>query len=641
MAAMAMLLGVAASAQNGKTVTDSWLSENYTRREKMIEVRDGKHIYTAIYEPRQEYLERLGRKDSPIMIMRTPYSLKPYGITPGQTESPVTVGSYAGNLKGDMANYVADGWIIVFQNVRGKYLSEGDYENMRPYLSGKKGAADTVTIRGTVRTDEATDIYDSIEWLLKNTGNNGNVGVKGVSYPGFYATQAALSRHPAIKAVSPQAPATDWFMGDDAHHNGALCLTDTYRFGSGFYRTRPEPSVKGLASLFHTDEDIYDYFLGKPMSELDAFFGDSLRFWSQMMEHPDYDRFWQDRDPSVHLSGIRVPMLVTGGFYDAEDCYGAFRTYYMLKDMSPQCELYLAAGPWYHGGWNNRTASHLSGAWFGEGTGAWYQDNVEYPFFTHYLDGRGDAPAKVNVCASAETSRDAMEGRSAESLHESYGQWPPAGMRYERLYLSGNDALVFGASPEAGSRTIISDPKSPVPYMDIKANSRDRAYMTADQSFASARPDVATYRGEKLDKEIHVAGPVKVKMDICIDSEDGRKALDADIVVKLIDVRPDGYQMLVRGDVLPMRFRDGFGKPKPVRAGKYVTVEFTMCDIDHHFMPGHSLMVQVQGSWFPLAAMNPQTFLKNPYEAEASDYHKANITIKSAASYIELPQMPD
>ena len=635
---VALAICQAAGAQNGRIVTDEWLEKNYTKRETMIEVRDGAHLYTAIYEPTAEYASSIGLRKVPMMIMRTPYSLKPYGAL---SEKPHASG-FASQLKGDLANYVADGYIIVLQNVRGKYLSEGTYENMRPYLSGERGAVDTITISGSegtaprILTDEATDIYDSVEWLLANTECDGNVGVKGVSYPGFYATAAALSRHPAIKAVSPQAPATDWFMGDDAHHNGALCLTDTYRFGGGFYRERKKPSTKGLPSLVTIDEDIYDYFKGKPMHSLDAFFGDSLRFWSEMTEHPDYDEFWQMRDPSVHLKGIRIPMLVTGGFYDAEDCYGTFRTYYMLKALSPECDLHLAAGPWYHGGWNNRTADHLSGAWFGEASGAYYQDNVEYPFFAWYLTGKGSRPANVNVLPSGETMQTVMDGKSSDGLWQTYDEWPPKEMRYMKMFLSGKDELTTGKA-ERYSRTIVSDPSSPVPYMDIKAKSRDRAYMAADQRFASMRSDVATYKLRQQEAPLHLAGPVKVHIELSLDSDGGKRDLDGDIIVKLIDVRPDGYQMLVRGDVMPLRFRDGFDEPKPSKAGRRISVEFTMCDIDHIFEPGHSLMVQIQGSWFPLIAMNPQSFIRNTYKAEASDYQTIDITIASKSSYLELP----
>ena len=634
----ALLMGTTiALAQNGRVVNDSWLNENYTKREVMVEVRDGEKIYTAIYEPTDEYLGRIGKQKSPIMLTLTPYSRKPYGLKPGETENGKIRGVYYSGLTGDMANYVADGYIIVVQNVRGKFLSTGTYENMRPYISGVDGAADTVVVDGKVQTDDATDVYDSVEWLLANTKNTGIVGVKGVSYGGFYTTMATLAKHPAIKAVSPQAPATDWYMGDDAHHNGALCLTDSYRFGGGFYREFRKPSPVGMSNLVKIKEDIYEYFRGKPMDELSAFFGDSLRFWSDMMKHPDRDQFWIDRDPSLHLIDIKIPMLVTGGFYDAEDCYGAFRTYYKMKELSPESELYLAAGPWYHGGWNNRTINHLSEAYFGEASGAWYQDCVEYPFFAYYLEGKGKAPAKVNVLPSSETMKSKMAGVNAATLTDSYDIWPPKDIKFSKLYFSGNGGLVMEGSgkPQKGSRRITSDPQNPVPYMNSKATSRDRAYMVADQTFASERKDVLTYRAETLTEELHLAGPVNVVIEMSVDGAE--KLADADIIVKLIDVRPDGYQMLVRGDVMPVRYRGGFDKGEPVKSGKTVRVEFSMCDIDHIFMPGHQVMVQVQGSWFPLIAMNPQTWVENQNTATADAYKTSEITVKSAVSYLELP----
>lgn len=660
-------------AQNGRTVTDEWLNRNYTKREVLVQVRDGAHIYASVFEPMREFMDRTGRSSSPVMVTMTPYSLKPYGLKAGETFTERVHSGYLSGLKGDMANYVADGYIIVYLNARGKYLSEGEYVNMRPYVSGAEGAADTVSVNGKVQTDDATDIYDVIDWVLNNTDNNGNVGVKGVSYPGFYTTMAILSRHPAIKAASPQAPATDWYMGDDAHHNGAFCIADMYRFGSGFFRTRKKPSPKGMSSLFSSKEDIYEYFCGKPFSELSVFFGDSLSFWNDMMAHPDYDSFWQARNPSNHLKNISIPVLVTGGFYDAEDCYGAFKTYNMLKKNSPDCELYLSAGPWYHGGWNNRTANHLGAAWFGNSSGAYYQDKVEYPFFSYFLDGDNvgihlhsagvqsasgsqvydgqsetlvKKPARVNVLASRETSRSVMENAESDSLWESYEVWPPAEMRYKRVYLSGKDSLRLeskGNRPKKFTSMFVSDPESPVPYMDVKSDSRDRSYMTVDQRFASERSDVLTYRCRNATDALHLAGPVNVHLELTLDecqSDDAKPELDADIVVKLIDVRPDGYQMLVRGDVMPLRFRDGFSSPKPTESGRKIKVDFTMCDVDHYIEPGHSLMVQVQGSWFPLIAMNPQKFLKNPYTAESQDYRPIRISVHSGKSYLELPIVP-
>ncbi len=612
-------------AQNGRNVTEEWLRENYTKREVMIPMRDGARLYTAVYEPVSS------SEAKPVMLVRTPYSLRPYGFEAGEEPSKDRF-AYSSGMWGDLLNYAADGYVIVLQNVRGTYLSEGEFENIRPHLSGKAGGKTTKRI-----VDEATDTYDTVEWLLANTGSNGNIGVKGTSYPGYYATMAALSRHPAIKAVSPQAPVTDWFMGDDAHHNGALCLADCYRFGSSMYRTRKAPSTKGMKRLVSIDSDLYEYFLGKPLSELSAFFGDTLAFWNKMVSHPDYDKFWKDRNPSYHLKDIEPAVLVTGGFYDAEDCYGAFNTYTQLKKLSPECDLYLAAGPWHHGGWRSRSVSSIAGAWFGEASGEYYLDDIEYPFFRYYLEGKGEKPARVNVLPSGETMRSRMEGLPSTSFWEAYSTWPPENASPTRIYLSGTDSLnMSGRSQDVGFRTFTSDPSNPVPYMDVKSSGRDHGYMAADQTFASARKDVLTYSGKVLSDTLHLAGPVKAYVELRLDLPDGTysKNMDADIVVKLIDVRPDGYQMLVRGDVMPVRYRGGFGKAKAVKAGKVFSVDFTMCDIDHYFLPGHSLMIQIQGSWFPLIAMNPQTFVRNPFLATKDDYRPINISV-SSNSYVE------
>lgn len=612
----ALFCYLALPAQDWEKADPEWLGANYTKREVMVPMRDGVSLYTAVYEP-------VGREEpAPVIICRTPYSLKPYGKADGIRKP------YSGGIRDEFLNYAADKYVIVFQNVRGRYLSEGDYENIRPVSSDP------------AVSDDATDSYDTVEWLLANTENNGRVGVKGVSYPGFYATLAALSGHPAIKAVSPQAPVTDWFMGDDAHHNGALCLADAYRFGSSMYRERRGPSAKGLPALFSTKEDLYTYFRGRPISELNAFFGDSLKFWSRMMEHPDYDDFWKDRDPSVRMRNVRPAMLVVGGFYDAEDCYGAFRTYRMLRKLSPDTETYLAAGPWYHGGWTDRSYAALADSWFGEGSASYYLDNVEYPFFRHYLEGEGNPPAGVNVLPSAETMRD----RNGAGSWTEYSQWPPAGVKYRRLGLTSADSLdlscITGEKPSAeirkGSRSFVSDPQNPVPYMDIVSSSRNKGYMTADQRFASAREDVLTYWGRTLRDTVHVAGGIDVNLALTLSSGDGRK-LDGDIVVKLIDVRPDGVQMLVRGDVMPLRYRKGFSSPVPAKDGKKLRVAFTMPDIDHYFLPGHRLMVQVQASWFPLIAFNPQTYLENQYAAAAADYLPVTVGIEAGGSFLSLP----
>ena len=310
----------------------------------------------------------------------------------------------------------------------------------------------------------------------------------------------------------------------------------------------------------------------------------------------------------------------------------------MLRKLSPDTETYLAAGPWYHGGWTDRSYTTLADSWFGEGSASYYLDNVEYPFFRHYLEGEGNPPARVNVLPSAETMKDG--GYSWEE----YGQWPPVGVKCRRLGLTSADSLdlsgIIGERPSGeirkGSRSFVSDPRNPVPYMDIVSSSRNKGYMTADQRFASAREDVLTYWGRTLKDTVHVAGGVGVNLSLALSSEDGR-TLDGDIVIKLIDVRPDGVQMLVRGDVMPFRYRKGFGSPVAARDGKKLKVAFTMPDIDHYFLPGHCLMVQVQASWFPLIAFNPQTYLENQYNAVAEDYLPLTVSIDSRGSYLSLP----
>lgn len=634
-------------AQAGKNISSQWLMENYTKREVMIPMRDGSRMYTVIYEP-LGVDNAVGR---PVIMTRTPYSLSPYGLKPGSYAGENVKRKYDKGIGSDMYNYAAERYIIVYQNVRGRYLSEGEYENVRPLETGDEVRSVDGEICHAV--DDATDVYDTVEWLLVNTCTNGNVGVKGVSYPGFYTTLAALSRHPAIKAVSPQAPIADWFMGDDAHHNGALCLADSYRFGSSMYRVRKTPSTKGLSKLFNTEQDIYEYFKGRPMSELSAFFGDSLVFWNQMMEHPSYDKFWTDRDPTLHLENIAPAVLVTGGFYDAEDCYGTFRTYEKIKELSPDTELYIAVGPWYHGGWNNRTYNHLGDAWFGEASGAYYQDNVEYPFFRWYLDGAGTPPAKVNALPSGETMKSIMAGVPSDDYWQTYSSWPPAEMEYRKLFLTNTDSIYCQLGQERfksrgvpgrlkGVRSYVSDPASPVPYLNVESNSRDRAYMTADQSFAADRPDVLTYWGRELTDTLHLAGKIKVNLAVCLTDCSGGsgRLLDGDIIVKLIDVRPDGVQMLVRGDVMPLRLRNSFASPVALKSGRSSEVSFMMADIDHYFMPGHKLMVQVQSSWFPLIAMNPQSYLENQYDATSEDYRKVNVSVISGRSWLELPVIP-
>lgn len=586
-----------------KGITAKWIESNYTKTEVMIQMRDGIALYTAVYQPKDS------SEKHPVIMQRTPYALRPYGK------------GFASILNGYLSLYVQHGYIIVLQNVRGTYLSEGEYENVRPIKKSETAI------------DEATDTYDTAEWILKNTYSNGAIGVKGNSYPGFYATWSALSGHPAIKAVSPQAPIGDWFMGDDVHHNGAFFLGDTYRFGGSFFRSRKKPTIRSPKALVEIDKPIYDYFLEKgAMQELMAPYGDSLKFWNEIKAHPDYDSFWKERSPLQHLKNIRPAVMVVAGTFDTDDCYGAFSTYKAIRDNSENTDKYIVIGPWAHGAWRDKEYSRLDKAYFGDGTAEYYLNNIEYPFFAYYLEGKGNKPdTGAEVLFSGDTSED-----GAKEQWRHYEVWPPVGVKYEKYYLH-NDKRISTKLPgkSAEFMSYISDPDNPVPYYhDTVANGMQRDYMAGDQSFLKGREDVLSFIAPAAKEEMMIAGPIKVKLSVSISTT------DADFVVKLIDIRPDGCQMLVRGDVMPARYRKGFEKPLAMKPGRIEDITFTMPDVAHILKTGHRLMVQVQSSWYPLVAMNPQKLIDNQYYAKSEDYVESVVSIYSDVnkqSYVELP----
>lgn len=582
-------------------VAEKWLLENYKKTEVMVPMRDGASLYTAIYHP-VDSSER-----HPIIMQRTPYPLRPYGK------------GYAKALRDYMGVFIRNGYIIVFQNVRGTFLSEGEYENIRPLKTAPDGI------------DETTDTYDTVEWLLNNTLCNGAVGVKGTSYPGFYATMAAVDAHPAVKAVSPQAPVADWYMGDDVHHNGAFFLADIYRFGSSFFRHRKRPTIRSNKPLVSVDKDIYSFFLEKgSMAEIMRPYGDSLRFWNEIKAHPHYDDFWQARNPIRHLKKVKPAVMVVAGTFDAEDCYGAFETYRGIKKNSPETDLYMVIGPWAHGSWKDLKYKGLAGLSFGEGSAGYFMENIEYPFFAYYLEGKGSKPSYSSLFLPSGESLG-----SGLPLWREASSWPPAYVEQARLYLHA-DGRLNEESPVKNNASVsyISDPLNPVPYYHEESEERIRDYMAADQSFLDKRKDVLKFWGPIMDKEVFLAGPVRVSLKVSLNST------DADLIVKLIDVRPDGYKMLIRWDVMPARYRNGFEKPEAMEPGKVETIEFTMPDVAHILGRGHRLLVHIQSSSFPLVAFNPQNFIDNQYYAEKKDYRKAKIEIhcsKGQPSYIELP----
>lgn len=592
-------------------ISCKWLEENYSKSEVMIPMRDGVRLYTAIYSP-------LGRADKrPLLLMRTPFPLQPYGQ-----------GRMASNLRKSLYNFVEAGYIIVQQNVRGCYLSEGKFENVRP------------------GDQESLDCYDSVEWLIANTFCNGSVGVKGMSYPGFYATCAALSLHSAIKAVSPQAPVTDWFIGDDLHHNGALMLYDCYHFGLFFFRKRPRPGWRVLPTRHEECEDVYNFFLEKgTVAQTMSGLARRNDFWNEIASHPHYDDFWQKRDASKALSRLadleqRPALLFVGGTFDAEDCYGPQKCFRVLDSGKYREDLYLVLGPWAHGSWLKKEFDHLADASLGKGLSQWFMDTIEFPFFEWYLEGKGEKPMdKVQIFTSEAVSyTEDIEDDNCMVLGAE--SWPLENSCESRWHLCSDGSLdptesedfpgsLTSSAEEEHILSYISNPFTPVPATEPSPYiSKD--YMAADQRFVSRRKDVLCFKSRKLRKILVAAGPVKVSLDLAVSTS------DADIVVKLIDVRPDGYQMLVRSGIMPLRYRESLSKPLACVAGEKMRIEFNMCDIAHVFKPGHRIMVQIQSSMFPLFAMNPQQYMNNPYLAEDKDYQVCEVSLYTESSFISI-----
>ncbi|MGZ3757720.1 MAG: CocE/NonD family hydrolase, partial [Mucilaginibacter sp.] len=567
-----LVLPLMASAQNADS---TWFVNNYIKKEVSIPMRDGIRLFTSIYTPKDQ------SEKHPILLTRTPYSVSPYGAT------------YKAYWRTYMMRYCREGYILVNQDIRGKYMSEGIFEVVRPFNPDKKTNKDI---------DEASDSYDTIDWLVKNIeNNNGNVGAIGISFPGFYATMVALSGHPALKVVSPQAPVTDRFFGDDDHHNGVLMLMDAYEFhvSGGFAAPSRAPSTRGTRGGFRVvNQDNYEYYLKMgALTNLTKLSGDTMKFWSDMMDHPNLDAWWKARDARTGIKDVKPVMLITGGLFDAEDGYGAWNTYKALVKQSPATTSKLIIGPWYHGQWASKDGTHLGNVQFGSNTSLYYQD-LEVPFFNYYLKGKG-----------ADTLSKATVFFSGENKWHSFSQWPLASIIPTPVYFEEHGKLSFQAlnSSKPTFDSYISDPAKPVPYSEKVHSRRTREYMDDDQRFAARRPDVLVYDSGVLTDDITLAGPVVADLMASL------SGTDADFVVKLIDVLPDntqmdpvsrypmgGYQMLVRAEIMRSKFRNSFAKPEPFVPGKPTQVKFELPDVAHTFKKGHKLMIQVQSSWFPL-----------------------------------------
>ena len=606
-------------------VTEAYFKENYQKKETYITMRDGVKLFTSIYTPKNK------AEKHPILFTRTPYSCSPYGED-----------KYNNIWAGYKGAYVQENYIFVFQDVRGRYMSEGVFEDVRPFNKNKKGT----------EIDEASDTYDAIDWLVNNVNdNNGKVGVMGTSYPGFYSTQAALSNHPALKAVSPQAPVTDWFMGDDFHHNGAFFAMDGFSFYSSFGKPHPKPT-QSYGSGYQTDiKDNYKFFLanGTP-NNLSKIIGDSIQFWHQMVSHPNYDSWWQARNARKGLYNVKPAMLWVGGLFDAEDCFGAWASYKACEAQSPTTDAKIVMGPWYHGQWS-REGSYLGNVQFGSNTAAWYQQNIEVPFFNYHLKNKGTVASIPEACIFF----------TGANQWRNFAQWPPINMQPTVLYIGANNSLyapqlsgyfegnyffkIKTTNTQAPTfYQYSSDPAHPVPYTEAVHDDRTREYMTDDQRFAARRPDVLTLSTPILQKDLTLAGAINANIFTAISTT------DADFVVKIIDVYPDtfsyptsmlgnnknypmgGYQMLVRAEVMRGKYRKSFEKPEPFKPYKITEVGFTLPDVAHTFDKGHRLMVQIQSSWFPLVDMNPQVFT-NIYTAPPQAYTKSTINIYYDANH--------
>jgi len=561
----------------------------YRKLEYRIPMRDGVKLYTAVYVP-------VDQDKHPMLMERTPYGCGPYG----PEERPVI----------REGKFTDAGYIIVYQDVRGRFMSEGKFEEIRPLRS----------LQGSKTVDESTDAYDTVDYLVKNVpNNNGRIGVRGISYPGFYAACAAANTHPAIKAVSPGAPVDEWFFGDDVHHNGAFYLLDNFDFYFffGYDKPGPAPEHPQIAPM-GSRQDAYKWFLeqGSPDALEKKFFQSKFPFWRDIIEHPSYDAFWKARSTARYLKNVRCAVLTVGGLYDAEDLYGPFDVYAEIEKQNPGIANTLVIGPWSHGGWMG-PGSRLGGVPFGSNTGAAFRDEVEFPFFESHL--RGDGSFKAPEVRIFNTGANAWR---------EFGEWPPKGTKPSTQFLLQGRGLgaTQGIVDGPGFDQYVSDPLKPVPYLDGTITRRNNNYMIADQTFATKRDDVLTYAGKPLEEDVTIAGPIHAEMYVSSTST------DLDLVCKVIDEYPSdagdlaGKQILVRADPMPVRFRDSFEQPKSLKPGAVVKVNWRLPDVMHTFKKGHRIIVQVQSSWFPLVQMNPQVF-GNPYTIPPSEWRKAAVRI--------------
>ncbi len=575
-----------------------YIIENYSKYEYKIEMRDGVELFTSVYVPHDK------SKKYPMLMSRTPYRVAPYGSDKYKTSL------------GPDEQFEKQGFIFVFQDVRGKFMSQGEFVNMRPQ---------DAHLRGSNAVDDATDTYDTIEWLVNNIdGNNGKVGMWGTSYPGYYTSVAAINSHKALKAISPQAPIADWFF-DDFHRNGAFVTPMAFIFFDSFDKQQEGTYASWPKRMDSVTPDGYQFFkeLG-PLSNVNKnYFNGTRPFWNELTEHPNYDEYWQKRDVLQHLNKVKPATLVVGGWYDTEDLYGPLQTYQTMSRKNKKDHIKLVMGPWSHGQWSRGTGDSLGEGKFGAKTSKWFQKNVLLPFFNHHL--KDEKSPNLAQATMFET------GSNRWRMFE---QWPPKKAKNNTLYLSKNETLVGNLDKVEGLSDYVSDPNKPVPHSAKIGRGWDKTYMIEDQRFTARRPDVLVFESQVMEDDMTIAGAIDLNLWFATTQT------AADIVVKLVDVFPGkdvnndkvdnergNRHELVRWGVIRGRFRDSFSEPKPFVANEPTKVHFELYDVLHTIKRGHKLQIQIQSSMFPFLDINPQKYVDNIFNASESDFVRATHTV--------------
>lgn len=585
-----------------------FMRQNYDLTEYQIPMRDGVKLFTLVYVPKDK------STTYPILMNRTCYNAS----------------NYAGfNTRNHPSKFLLrDKYILVYQDVRGRYMSEGVFNNMTPNIPGNDRKNKTAI-------DESSDTWDTIDWLIKNVkGNNGRVGMYGISYPGFYTAAAIPDAHPALKASSPQAPIADFFF-DDFHHNGAFLQSYTAAFAVFGYQkkenTRDNWFMPELMRFYGQQiPDGYDFHLKQgPLKNITVRFHHDNFFWQQIVDHPNYDEFWQQRSILPHLKDVKHAVLTVGGWFDAEDLYGPLNIYKTIESTSPAAANSIVMGPWAHGDWSRETGQSIHNhIYFGDSISTWFQREVERKFFAYHLKGEGNLKLA-----------EALMFDTGKKEWREFTAWPPNNVAPIRLYFGANGTLSINQPiDEKAAFEYVSDPAKPVPYRSETEGLTftPRKYMSDDQRHASTRPDVLTFQTDVLTEDITVAGEIMARLKVSMTGD------DADFIVKVIDVYPNdhpnyehnpaniqmgGYQQLVRAEVFRGRFRNGFEKPEPFKPGEVSSVDFALQDILHTFKKGHRMMIQIHSTWFPYIDRNPQKWVDNIYKANEEDFIKSTITV--------------